>query len=220
MGKLKQVKLKGLSDVVEVNEDGTDIRFKGRKVNTHLVKTTKNGEGYYACSIENRNFYVHRIVAEAFIPNTRPIVNKYVLHKTTDITNNHHTNLVWGNGRDLHAKNTKNGVIGGEKYRGRSPIPYEEAIKIAKRLDNGEFAKDICKEYNVSEMSIARIRKKYCQQKVASVRYDKDIKATVYKLAGKYDAPQIAKMTGLQYHTVYRWLKQKEEGGSKPAFYY
>lgn len=220
MGEVKQVKLKGVKDLVEVNEDGTFIKFKGKEVNQHLIKTSKNSKGYKAVSIAGKSFYVHRVVAEAFVYNERPIASKYVLHMDNDISNNHFSNLKWGTSKELYAKNSKLREADGEKYRGSSTITYEEAVKIAKRLDKGEFAKDICKEYGVSEMSIARIRKRYCKQKAASPRYDREIKTTVFKLAKKYSAPEIAKITGLTYHTVYRWLKKQDQSDEKPAFYY
>lgn len=220
MGKIKEVKLKGVKNLVAVNEDGTDIQYNNKTVNQHIIKTSKNSKGYKAVSIAGKSFYVHRIVAEAFVFNKRPIACKYVLHMDNDISNNHYTNLKWGTSKELYAKNSKLREAGGEKYRGSSTISYEDALKIAKRLDAGEYAKSICKEYGVSEMSIARIRKRYCKEKSASPRYGSDIKSTVFKLSQKYSAPQIAKITGLTYHTVYRWLKKKDETGEKPAFYY
>ncbi|MDA3893579.1 MAG: helix-turn-helix domain-containing protein [Salinivirgaceae bacterium] len=220
MEEIKQVKLKGVKDLVEVSEDGSVIKYLNKVVNQHLIRTSKNSKGYKAVSIQGKSFYVHRIVAEAFVFNKRPIASKYVLHMNNDISNNHYSNLSWGTSKELYAKNSKLREADGEKYRGSSSISYDEAVKIAKRLDNGEFAKDICSEYGVSEMSIARIRKRYCKEKSASPRYNREIKTTVFKLAKKYTAPEIAKMTGLTYHTVYRWLKKNQQTTEKPVFYY
>ena len=220
MAEFKQVKLKGVPVPVEVNDDGTVVRCQDKIIKQHLVKTSKSGKGFLACSIMGKSFYVHRIVAEAFIVNKRPIACKFVMHLDNDLTNNRVTNLAWGNSKELYAKNRKILDAGEGKYRGSSTIPHDEAIKIAERLDKGEFAKDICLEYGVSEMSIARIRKRYCKEKNASPRYTSEIKATVYKLAAKYTGPEIAKITGLTYHTVYRWLKQKDKSDKKPNFYY
>ncbi len=220
MEELKEVKLKGVTDPVEVSEDGTIIKFQGKEVNQHVIKTSKTSVGYKAISIKGKGFYVHRVVAEAYIVNKRPIANKYVLHKNNDIKDNHYTNLMWGSSKDLYAKNRKVFKDGGRKYRGSSNISYDEAVKIAKRLDNGEYAKDICLEFGVSEMSIARIRKRYCKEKSKSPRYNREVKATVYKLSKKYSAAKIATMTGLSYHTVYRWVKKIKEDDQKPVFYY
>jgi DNA invertase Pin-like site-specific DNA recombinase len=91
--------------------------------------------------------------------------------------------------------------------RVNSPISHKQAKKIAKRLDNGEFAKDICKEYGVSEMSISRIRRRYCKNSQASPRYDRTIKETVLKLALNHTPGEVARITGMKYHTVYRWMR-------------
>lgn len=220
MNKFKKIKLKGLTDFVEVNEDGSTILFHGKEVSQHIIKTSKNSIGYRAVSIQSKSFYVHRIIAVAYIFNKKPITHKYVLHINSDLSNNHYTNLMWGSSKDLQAKTMKKGTPDAIKFRGSSTISYNDAVKIAKRLDSGEFAKDICVEYGVSEMSIARIRKRYCKAKSISQRYDREIKATVFKLAEKYPAAEIAKMTGLSYHTVYRWLKKRGESKEKSTFYY
>jgi len=220
MSDYKQAKLKGVPEPIEVNEDGSIVKYKGRVLNQYSIVTSKNSNGYKSVTIHGKSRYVHRIVAEAFIRNTKPISHKFVLHLDNDITNNHFSNLKWGSAKDLNAKNRQMFIDRGESYRGSSKISHEEALKIAKRLDNGEFAKDICKEYGVSEMSIARIRKRYCSAKNASPRYNNEIKATVFKLAQKYSAPEIATITGLKYHTVYRWLKNRGDKSEKPAFYY
>ena len=211
---VKKVKIKGINGEIDVNENGTIISYKGQKIATHKIKSNKHSKGYMACSIAGRSVYVHKLVAEAFVRNERPMVYKLVLHKNGDTLDNHWENLEWGDAAKLYEYRVKLKTPGvgvtnfDESYRGSSQINYDEALKIAERLDNGEFAKDICKEYNVSEMSIARIRKRYCKNKVASPRYDKSVKDTVLKLAEKYPANHVAKITGINYHTVYRWVKK------------
>jgi len=221
MDNFKNTKLKGVSGLVEVNEDGSIVKFNNKVLKQHCIKGARNSQGYNAVSIKGRSFYVHRIVAMAFIPNRKPITHKYVLH-INDLSDNHYKNLKWGTDKDLYKKNLLLKKQMGGKYRGSSSISYEDAIKIAKRLDNGEFAKDISVEYGVSEMSIARIRKRYCKSKTSSPRYDKDIKSIVMKLSKKnMTASDIARVTGLKYHTVYRWLRNKENIiKDKPVFYY
>ncbi len=213
---MKKVKLKGVPEKVKVNEDGTVIKYQGKKRPIYLTKAAHRKKGYYMCRIAGKNFYVHHIVAEAYVPNKRPIVYKMVIHKNADSLDNHYTNLMWGNANELHKIRVKLGIPGAgvtkidKKYRHTSKITYKQALKIAKRLDKGELAKDICKEYGVSEMSISRIRKRYCKQKQASPRYDKKIKKTVLKLAQKHPPGEVARISGIKYHTVYRWLKSQQ----------
>lgn len=214
MEDFKEVKIKGIPKPLKVNENGTKLIYDGRSVRIHFIKPRRHRNGYYVAHVKDRLLYMHRIVAEAYLVNTKPIAYKWVLHKNGNTLDNHYTNLMWGNSKVMNENNkrlVKEGIIKPsitEEYRGSSTISYEDAVKIAERLDKGEYAKDICKEFNVSEMSIARIRKRYCKNKVASPRYPKDVKETVLKLAEKYSAPHIAKVTGIKYHTVYRWLKK------------
>lgn len=214
MEEFKEVRIKGIPEPLMVNENGTKLIYQGKVVKINFIKPRRHRNGYYVAHLHNKLLYIHRIVAEAYLINKKPVAYKWVLHKNGNTLDNHFTNLMWGNSKvfnDNYKQLIKEGVVKPiitEEYRGSSTISYEEAVKIAQRLDNGEFAKDICKEYNVSEMSIARIRKRYCKNKVASPRYEKDIRETVIKLAEKHSAPHIAKITGIKYHTVYRWLKQ------------
>ncbi len=210
---LKEVTLKSIKGVVKINEDGTQIYHNGKKINQYIIKSATHTKGYYCCSIENKQFYTHRIIAEAFVQNPKPISYKLVIHVNGDTLDNHYSNIVWGNSKTLYKHRVEAGIPGAgvshsdEKYRGSSTISYEEAIKIAERLDNGETARSICKEYNVSEMSIIRIRKRYCKNKVVSPRYSNDIKNTVIHLLDKYTLKETAKITGLRYETVRRWSK-------------
>ena len=210
---LKEVQLKGVKGRVTVSSNGNEIYHNDKLINQYMIKSASHSKGYYCCSIENKQFYTHRVVAEAFIQNPKPISYKLVIHKDGNTLNNHSENLTWGNSKILYNHRVQAGIPGAgvshndEKYRGSSSISYDEAMKIAKRLDNGETARSICKEYGVSEMSIIRIRKRYCKNKVASPRYSKDVKSTVLHLLKKYSLKEVAKITGLRYETVRRWEK-------------
>jgi len=210
---MKKVRLKGIPEPVEVNKDGTIIKYSGKIRPIYLLKSSQKKKGYCTCRIAGKNFYVHHIVAEAYVPNTRPLIYKLIVHKNGNTLDNHYSNLAWSNASGLYELRAKLGIPGvgvaqkDKHRRNNSRISHKEALQIAKRLDNGELAKNICKEYEVSEMSISRIRKRYCTQKQASPRYDKNIKKTVLTLAEKHTASEVAKITGMSYHTVYRWLK-------------
>ena len=61
---------------------------------------TYNGKGYRRVRLQGRTFKVHRLVAEAFVPN--PYNLPYVLHKDGDRDNNHYTNLKWSSRQSNH----------------------------------------------------------------------------------------------------------------------
>lgn len=201
---LKHVMLDGLTEPVKINYNGTKIYYKNKLKKPYLFKENKVKKGFYTVSIENKTRYVHHIVALGWLTNDNNM--PMVLHIDGDTTNNDYRNLTYGNHQMLYefkrAAGTPLGV--NDKYkRINSKIPYYEALKIAKRLDAGESAKDIAKEYNTSDMSICRIRKNFCKEKTIAVKYDPEIREAVLMLLNDYSAPQVAKMTGLSYYTVY-----------------
>ena len=215
--RMRQIKIKGIKGVVEVSEDGKEILHNKKKLHQSLVKSKSSTHGFYQVSCEGKRIYAHHIVALAYVNNPKPVSYKMVLHQNCVSTDNHYKNLMWGDRAMLFENRKKAGLSGGESaletYRGSSSISYEEAVKIAKRLDKGEYAKDICKEYNVSEMSIARIRKRYCKNKIASPRYSKEIKETVLKLCQVHPPAKVAKIAGVRYETVWKWNKEAQTMG-------
>ena len=75
--------------------------------------------GYYQMPLGNRpnrkNFRLHRLVAEAFIPN--PFNKKEVNHKNKDINDNRVKNLEWMNAWENQAH--RNGVTMWNNWQGR-----------------------------------------------------------------------------------------------------
>ena len=62
--------------------------------------STYNGKGYRRVRLQGRTFKVHRLVAEAFVPN--PDQLPYVLHKDGDRENNRWDNLEWSDRQSNH----------------------------------------------------------------------------------------------------------------------
>ena len=98
-------------DDYSITEDGEVInnRWGGRK-----VKPQPNGKGYLRVHIAGKMYFVHRLVAEKYVPNPNnlPQVN----HKDGDKTNNKACNLEWVSNIENRNHAVKEGLqIHGEK---------------------------------------------------------------------------------------------------------
>ena len=113
--------ISGTNGKYGIERCGTVWRLKGTtnwkgqtppyKVNDH-----DNGNGYRYVQINRRPKYVHRLVAETYIPNPENL--KYVGHKDHDKTNNKSSNLYW----TTSSGNTTDGIKDGK-------INYKRRIK-------------------------------------------------------------------------------------------
>lgn len=72
------------------------VSSKKRNVQDHYheLKPRAVGRGYLGVTIHGKNRKVHRLVAEAFIPNPNSL--PVVRHKDDIKSNNHVDNLCWG----------------------------------------------------------------------------------------------------------------------------
>ena len=84
--------IKGYEGLYQISSHG---RVKSLFRYKKILKPALQTKGYFYVSLckPNKNFTIHRLVAEAFIPNpdNLPCVN----HKDEDKTNNHVDNLEW-----------------------------------------------------------------------------------------------------------------------------
>lgn len=98
----------------ELNKLGLYISDKGNiKYNNKLLKQHNNGNGYFYINFKYKRYYVHRLVAESYIPNpdNKPQIN----HKDLNKANNEASNLEWVTPSENIRHLFKNGHPGGFK---------------------------------------------------------------------------------------------------------
>lgn len=99
-------------------------RIKNIKTN-RILKISKGLGGYYRINIKNRSYFIHRLVAIAFIEKIR---NKNIInHIDNNILNNNVENLEWCNQSEniKHAYNTGRAMCNIKHKNGRFYKSYD-----------------------------------------------------------------------------------------------
>jgi hypothetical protein len=127
--------------------------------NEIYLKLSTNGNGYWKVGMYNPKLYqeyIHRLVAEAFIPN--PENHKYIDHIDRDKNNNHVSNLRW-----VSAKENTDNVAGKSRYSvsKKGDKPHEPQLISEIRIDfqNGLKVMQISRKYGIPRQSVSRFIK-------------------------------------------------------------
>ena len=139
-----------------VYEDGVIINFATGKE----IKQRLNTNGYLTAmlgkSIKHRSRLVHRIVAEAFIPNLHryPIVH----HKDGNRANTHASNLEW----TTQCENIRRAYERGSYDRkgtknGRAILTENDVLTIRKRYKRGKIRADLARLYGLAWTTIHKV---------------------------------------------------------------
>lgn len=119
------------------------IRRIHKKGTTHTLKGVINKDGYYRVHLsknsEVKNFYVHRLIAETFIPNPNnlPFINH---KKELEKLNNKIDNLEWCNSKYNANYGTRNQRVA-EKIK--KPIYQIKDNHIIKKWDSSQSASEV-----------------------------------------------------------------------------
>lgn len=142
---IKAFKIKSFSDYYITDDGKVYSRKTGR---FKRIKTTNGPHGYlicglYADDIKNKKMFVHRLVAEAFIPNpeNKPQVN----HKNGIKTDNRVSNLEWMTNSENHIHRYrclghKGSMFGKKGYKNPNSKPV---IQIKNNVVIAEFASSV-----------------------------------------------------------------------------
>lgn len=139
--------LRSIDRVVKHSVDGFTRKYKGTKKNIRLTT-----DGYFKCNLKKDgkrfDFRVHRLVANAFIPNTenKPIIN----HKNGIKTDNRVENLEWCTSSENITHAIENRYI-------KTKLTDEEAIDI---FNSVLSTRKLGSKYNVNASIIWRIKNK------------------------------------------------------------
>ena len=154
--------VKGYEDIYKVAEDGRIysvkrvIEHRNRiiTIGGKFLKSTPNNQGYHHVSLylegKSKTLKVHRIVAEAYIPN--PSNKKEVNHKDFDKGNNAKSNLEWTTPKEntIHA-------IG---RRSSDKLDDDKVREIRVLSSLGVSTSEVARRYKVSNIQIRRVIKR------------------------------------------------------------
>lgn len=156
--KTTQLAIKGFEAYSVSREGEVYSSYIGRFLNK-----TDNGFGYKLVRLIDKSYiekkykpyYVHRLVAEAFLPN--PDNHKYVGHKDHNKCNNHVDNLYWTSA----STNTKDGVRDSKiNYKGRYVNgmvrhPKEKQEAAYKEVKLGAGVGEVSRKYNINRTTLS-----------------------------------------------------------------
>lgn len=144
-----------LSDPKYVNEEWKTVqccpmyevsnwaRFRNKKTNTIRYGYKIKDSGYVRISLNKKHYFVHRLVASAFVLNDDPIRKWTVNHINYVRDDNRSVNLEWASSAEQSAHMVKNMRDNGKKFRSRPERKHS-----IERIDR--ITKEILGEYETT----------------------------------------------------------------------
>lgn len=133
------------------------VSSEGYTFKERITQGSDNGRGYKRVLIGSKSFRVHRLVAQAFIPN--PENKEVVNHKNGKKWDNRVSNLEWSTKQENSQHSTDSGLHHkGSKHRG-SKLTEKEVLEILGLLDLKISNKEIAEVYGVTSAQISQIKR-------------------------------------------------------------
>lgn len=172
MSSIQWKDVQGFEGAYQVSNTGqvkrlTGLDARGRKVHERLMKGRKNHVDYLMVTLsygaKSKTVYVHRLVAEAFVPNPHPGVKIHVNHKDGNKQNNHAENLEWVSRSENQQHARRNGAYkNSPNLTGKRVLSDEQEqwIRDHYKKGCGEYGTlAMCRRFGVTNPLITRVLK-------------------------------------------------------------
>lgn len=160
--------IKGLENQYQISSYGRVIRISKYGLKSFSLGS-KDAHGYITVTIKGKIFKIHRLVAEAFLPN--PENKKTVNHKNGCKTHNHISNLEWATQSENNKHAFDNGLKKPTDTSGSKNPNYKNGSNI-----RGQFNK-VCE--NCGNEFIAKMeRNRFCSKTCKNKKMWENIKIT------------------------------------------
>lgn len=127
--------------------------MKPCKMGNFLALKLKNTEGKMV------NWYIHKLVAEVFIPKESEELD-YVVHVDLNYKNNQISNLKWTTKDEVFANVRKRNKLSGKRKKPVNTKLTENDVAVLKAMSNkGVTNVEIAKLFCISEMQVTRIKR-------------------------------------------------------------
>jgi DNA-binding XRE family transcriptional regulator len=164
---IKRINIQGLNRNYYISDDGRIFNKDMKELKPSATGYNYNDKANHYCYVtliidgKRKNKYIHRLVAEAFIPNPNnyPQVN----HKDGNRCNNSVQNLEWCSNiqNQLHKLEVLNIDYTGEKNPANK-LSKDEVLKIKELLENSNLSqKKIGDMFGISQTTIHEIKYGY-----------------------------------------------------------
>lgn len=134
----------------DITKNGEIIRLKTNK----SLKLQKNSKGYYRVQIGQKRYFVHKLVAQKYIPN--PLNKEQVNHKNGIKTDNRVENLEWVSNYENRKHALENGLQPYGEKCSYSKLKKSDVIYI--RNNRHITNKVLAKIFNVSLSAISSVK--------------------------------------------------------------